>query len=151
MTDFDEIVFLPGVGKLTLRTAVRRVMERPPEPGVIRQTSLFRGPGLVPSIYDYTDIEELAILLDQAELDAGAMPRPCYVEIIDRLGIKAKWRRTFPDVASACSFARAARKPDEFIRIMPRQALTDDERKQLDGLGVIPTGQFVPPPLSEHP
>jgi hypothetical protein len=151
MPDFDEIVFVPGVGMLTLRTAVRRVMERPLQPGAIRQTSLFRGAGLEPSIYDCADIEELALSLDQVELDAGTLGRPCHVEIIDRLGTKAKWRRTFPDVASAFSFARGARNPDEFIRIMPPLDLTAAERAQLDDLGVIPTEQFVPPPGPDHP
>ena len=70
--------------------------------------------------------------------------------MIDRLGTETKWRRTFPDVASACSFARCARKPDEFIRIIPPCGLTADQRKELDDLGVIPTEQFVPPPRSEQ-
>ena len=135
---------------LTLRTTVRRVMDRPPQPEAIQQTSLFRGVGLDPSMCDHADIEDLAILLDLAEFDSGTKTRPCYVEMIDRLGTETKWRRTFPDVASACSFARCARKPDEFIRIIPPCGLTADQRKELDDLGVIPTEQFVPPPRSEQ-
>ena len=64
MPDFDEIVFCPGVGHLTLRTAVRRIMEQPPEPGKPRLTSLFRDVGCEPSIYDYDNVLDFAATLD---------------------------------------------------------------------------------------
>jgi hypothetical protein len=72
--------------------------------------------------------------------------RSCYVEIIDRLGTKAKWKGVLPDVAAACTFARQNRKEDEFIRIMPPIDLSAEEGELLCKLGVIPTEEFVPPP-----
>lgn len=83
-----------------------------------------------------------AIQLSSAVSDQA---RSCYVDIIDRCGKSAKWWYSFPDVASACSFARDARRPDEFIRIIPPIDLVPDERKQLDELGVVPTERFIPP------
>jgi hypothetical protein len=65
MLDFDEIVFYPGVGTVTLRTAIRHIKQLPlPPQGTIRQTSLFRDAGLIPSIYGWPDIERMASLLD---------------------------------------------------------------------------------------
>jgi Sigma-70, region 4 len=68
MSDFDEIVYLPGVGTVTLRTAIRHAMALPPPPpGTIRQTSIFRAEGCSPSIYDFADIERMAEMLDEIE------------------------------------------------------------------------------------
>jgi len=62
--NFDEIVTLPGRGPMTLRTAIKTVMNLPPPPpSSTRQTSLFRDAGLSPSIYDFADIEQMAALL----------------------------------------------------------------------------------------
>jgi hypothetical protein len=60
MVDPDEIVFFPGVGQVTLRTAVRRVCDgsAPASPHL----DLFRGQGCEPSIYTMADIERFASL-----------------------------------------------------------------------------------------
>jgi hypothetical protein len=65
MPDLDEIVTWPGVGSMSLGSAVRRIRDLPPPPpGTVRQTSLFRDAGLSPSIYDHADIERMFALLD---------------------------------------------------------------------------------------
>jgi hypothetical protein len=45
----------------------------------------------------------------QLSSDVSDQSRRCYLEIIDRHGRSAKWFHMFPNVASACSFARGAR------------------------------------------
>jgi hypothetical protein len=63
MIDFDEIVFMPDVGMVTLQTAVQRIIRQPPKPGEVRVTSLYRGEGLAPSIYGFEDVARLAAML----------------------------------------------------------------------------------------
>ncbi len=66
--DFDEIVMFPGRGQMALRSAIREIISMPPPPvGTIRQTSLFRDKGRETAIFDFADIERMAVLLDEIE------------------------------------------------------------------------------------
>jgi hypothetical protein len=67
--DPEEIVQWPGVGGLTLRSAVQRVMAAPPENRMLM--TLYRGTDKKPPLLELSDIEAISALSSPNNEKAG--------------------------------------------------------------------------------